>query len=543
MTRSRIALVGAELEENLSLRYLAAAVEQDGFDAVRVQLNHASEGSTAVKAVLASGAKVVGLSVSFQLRAPETLAVADELRAGGYRGHVCVGGHFATFEYENILRHYPGVDSVARHEGEDTFRALCALVRDGKPVPALPGLVVREGSGMKVGEKRPLPALDSLPFPDRRGEPLDILGVRCAPLVGSRGCYADCSFCCIHAYSENAEGPRYRARSVESVVAEMAEERRTRGVRLFIFHDDNFFVPSLQKNLGRYRRMGVLMREEGLDDVALVIKCRPNDVHPELFSLLRSLGVIRAYVGIESSSDEGIVSLNRRVSAQDNQRALRVLRELGVYASFNVLLFDPEATLRGIEQNLDFLDEFTDIPFNFCRAEVYAGTPLEAMLRAQGRLSGDWLAWTYAMREPRVEVLFRIVSTAFGPRNFRVDGAANLNMGIRFDVTALRHFHPSLWDPDLEARGVALSRAVGQDSVRRLRAALGFVRDVGLADHSAVKAFTVSLARDIARADLGFVGEIKALRREVEHRLSEPGARGSGTQLGHEGRPEPGGSP
>ncbi len=34
--------------------------------------------------------------------------------------------------------------------------------------------------------------------------------------------------------------------------------------------------------------------------------------------------MIRAYVGIETNSDEGIVSLNRRITSQDNQRALAV---------------------------------------------------------------------------------------------------------------------------------------------------------------------------------------------------------------------------
>ena len=59
-----------------------------------------------------------------------------------------------------------------------------------------------------------------------------------------------------------------------------------------------------------------------MTDIALVIKCRPNDVTPELFALLKSMGLLRAYVGIETNSDEGIVSLNRRITSDDNRRAL-----------------------------------------------------------------------------------------------------------------------------------------------------------------------------------------------------------------------------
>ena len=45
-----------------------------------------------------------------------------------------------------------------------------------------------------------------------------------------------------------------------------------------------------------------------------------------------------------------------------------------------------EATLDGVEANLDFMEEMADRPFNFCRAEVYAGTPLRHALEAEGRL-------------------------------------------------------------------------------------------------------------------------------------------------------------
>ena len=152
-----------------------------------------------------------------------------------------------------------------------------AAARRARARRRFPGLVVRGAGGPAGRDPSGLcPRLDDLPLPDRRGEPHDVLGVPTAPIVGSRGCYADCSFCCIYAYAENARGPRYRRRSPEDIVREMKQEREQRGVRLFVFHDDNFFLPHLPTNLKRYRRFGELLRAEGLDDIALVIKCRPT---------------------------------------------------------------------------------------------------------------------------------------------------------------------------------------------------------------------------------------------------------------------------
>jgi hypothetical protein len=290
-------------------------------------------------------------------------------------------------------------------------------------------------------------------------------------------------------------------------------------VRIFVFQDDNFFLPTVAPNLKRYRRFAELMREEGIEQAGLIIKCRPNDVDEELFALLKSMGLMRAYVGIETNSDEGIVSLNRRITADDNRRAMAVLRQLEIYNSFNVLIFDPEATLDGVEANLDFLAGHSDFAFNFCRTEVYAGTPIKKMLESQGRLAGDYMAWDYEMREDRVELLFRIALLAFNRRNFDHDGVHTLNMGIRFDHEVVKRFYPEVWQDAWRDEAVALSQRVGADSVDHMRRALAFVRDSDPYDDVSVRTFALELARSVARSDLKLVAEIKMMRRRLEAAL------------------------
>ncbi|MEJ2719656.1 MAG: cobalamin-dependent protein [bacterium] len=528
MHTPRVVLIGAEYEENLALRYLAASVANTGFVSEIIPFNTANDLDNVVERVLAADPLVAGISAPFQLRARELLSMARVLRERGFGGHIAVGGHFATFEYANILRDFPAVDSVVRHEGEGPFAWICGRVRDGLPVTAHSGVVVRGNGGIEVGPAHELPPLDELPFPDRRGEPRNVLGIPSAPLIGSRGCYADCSFCCIYAYHKAARGPRYRRRSPESVVAEMSGLYHERGVRLFVFEDDNFFLPAVGANIARYERFAELLSEEGMTDIGLVIKCRPNDVDRGLFELLKSIGLVRAYVGIETNSGEGIVSLNRRISSEDNRRALRVLSDLEIYSSFNVLIFDPEATLDGVTQNLDFLEAHADVPFNFCRAEVYAGTPLKRILESQRRLRGDYLGWDYEMRDPRVELLFRMMLIAFNRRNFDFRGVHNLNMGIRFNLEVVRRFFPAVWAPSLHDRAVSASVAIGKDSVDHMRRALDFCRNNDPYDGTRVNRFALDLARAVAASDFRFIAELKRLRRTVEMQLSSERGRPEG---------------
>jgi len=40
---------------------------------------------------------------------------------------------------------------------------------------------------------------------------------------------------------------------------------------------------------------------------------------------------------------------------------------------------------------------------NFCRTEVYVGTPLMRRLEREGRLVGDVFGWDYAIADPRAD--------------------------------------------------------------------------------------------------------------------------------------------
>jgi hypothetical protein len=129
------------------------------------------------------------------------------------------------------------------------------------------------------------------------------------------------------------------------------------------------------------------------------------------------------------------------------------------------------------------------------------------------------------MRDPQVELLFRIAVTAFAARNFKHDGVANLNLGIRFDNEVARHFFPECWDAAWHAQLIDFSRRIGLDSVALMRSAHGFVSNTDIYDNDRVKPSPLT-SPAAWRADLTFISECKALRRELESRvLTRAGTR------------------
>jgi anaerobic magnesium-protoporphyrin IX monomethyl ester cyclase len=513
----RVILVGPEIEENLSLRYCASALARAGFESDILPFNDERDFGAVLAAILGAPEPplLVGLSLAFQWRARDFLALAVALRDRGHRGHVTVGGHFATFARHDILREFPEVDSVCRQEAEETVVELVRALERGAPLGEVAGLAVRTGDdalgGAVVDTAQPrLPDLATLPRPDRRGEPASCFGHGIAPLVGSRGCYANCTFCCIAAWHEQSlPGKRYRVRDPDDVAAEMVELQHDRGIDVFVFHDDNFFLPGHRKNAARFAALADALDRRGIGAFATVVKARPTDVDAEVFAILRErLKCIRVYVGVETDADRGLETLRRWAKSSQNHRAVEVVRALDLYACFNVLLFDPDTTLDDVERNVAFMRFAPELPFNFGRVELYAGTPLLERMQREGRARGDWLAWDYDLGSEDVERVFAVAIEAFRARNFGDDALANRIMGTRFDVEVCRHFHRDAFRAEWLEEGKALSRELGLDTARALERIVGHVRS------GAPRVEDASLAIELAR-------ELRTLERDVRERARD----------------------
>jgi anaerobic magnesium-protoporphyrin IX monomethyl ester cyclase len=514
-----IALVGPEIEENLSLRYLCSSLLPHGFATEIIPFNQDSDFGRALAAVLEAPEPplAVGISLAFQWRAGDFLAFAVALREGGYRGHITMGGHFATFASKEILADFAEVDSVVRQEAEGTMVTLARALQEGTPLDVIPGLAVRNAAGEIVVTCHPeLPDIATLPWPDRRGEPAACFAHAIAPLVSSRGCYANCTFCCIAAWQEQSlPGKRYRLRDVESVADEMAWLKKERGVDIFVFHDDNFFVPGHKKNRERFSALADALDARDLGSFATVVKARPTDVEPGVFRILKErLQCIRIYIGIETDADQGLHTLQRWSGAKQNKKAIEVVRKLDLYTCFNMLIFDPDTTLEAIETNIAFIRYASEYPSNFGRVELYAGTPLLHRMLQEGRCRGDYMQWDYSLASPDVERVFSLSMDAFHARNFGEGALANRIMGTRFDVEVCRHFHPDIFREAWLEEGKALNRALSCDTADGLAAIVNHVRSTP--DHRKDAAFVAELARRLRATEEHVSARAKDLARRLQ---------------------------
>ncbi len=78
-----VTLVGPEFEENLSLRYLAAALTAAGFTASLARFDSLEHLDGIIERVRRERPRLIGLSMVFQVRAREFYELARALRRGG----------------------------------------------------------------------------------------------------------------------------------------------------------------------------------------------------------------------------------------------------------------------------------------------------------------------------------------------------------------------------------------------------------------------------------------------------------------------------
>lgn len=483
----RIIVCGADFEENLGLGMIAAAAEGAGHDVRVVPFNERSQAAELARQIAQEAPDVVGLSVQFQHRAFEFLGLARLLRAEGYRHHITCGGQFPTLAWREVLEAGHGIDSIVLHEGERGFVDLLGALESGRRVGEVPGIAFMSDDGAPVRTPgRMLGDLDELPFPKRYRPHAQHMGIPFIPIMGGRGCWGRCRFCSITSFYRDARahagGKTLRHRSPENIAQEIALlAHAAGGTGIFCFHDDNFLLPRTRASAARVGQIREHLDLYGVGKVAMIGKCRPDTLDEELARELAAHGMIRMYVGVENASEAGTLHLRRGTQTDAVRTALRACREAGIFSCYNLLLFEPDATLDDVRTNVAFMRAHASHPVNFCRAEPYFATPLQLDMAAEGRLGGSYLGYDYRIADDRTELLFRVCSAAFRERNFSCHGVANRYMGLGYSAKILAHFYddPHGRASELGRRAEQLTRAITEDTAGFIEEAIGVV-DRGL---------------------------------------------------------------
>ena len=412
-TSRPIMLIGFQEQSNLGLGYLSAVLKRHGY---RVDVfDFDQDPAVIVEHARSSNPVLVGFSLIFQFYVERFAELARKLRREGVDCHFTMGGHFPSLSYTHAFELMPEIDSIALFEGEITLLELADVLSVGADWREIQGLAYRRGEDAFANPMRPLLAdLDELPYPERNDiRPMFMVGRKAMPIVASRGCIRTCSFCSIHVYYRTAPGKIVRTRKPKNVVEEMRALYDTQRVRVFLFQDDDFplYGPKWRKWANDF--VDELYSQELAGKVIWKINCRADAVEAELMARMRDAGLCVVYMGLESGSENGLETLNKDITVDENLKAVETLKSLGLHFEYGFMLFDPSSSFETIAESMTFLQTIVgdgSAPASFCRMVPYDGTPIKDELIRAGRFKGDICNPDYDFLDPRIEDLFHALN-------------------------------------------------------------------------------------------------------------------------------------
>lgn len=405
--------------ESLALGYVAAAARLDGHDVTLVdgQLYGHSPADTA-RELLDLNPDVAGFTVTVNHFPPMLQETLRLLRAGGYAGVVLVGGHAVSFFPERIVCEVPEVDGVLSGEGEVAIREILQAIADGGDWRRVAGVTARDDDG-EVAKRVPrrLHRLDALPWPARDLMP-DVIRLDAIPAMAtSRGCYARCSFCSVPRFYGLEKGKSlasgaWLARSAEDVANEVARLVDRYGVEELLIVDDEFFGGN---DAGHARALEFGDRMARLDlGVRFAISCRAENVDERVMAALRAGGLNHVFIGVESGSEEDLRFYAKNHTVDQNTRAVRQVKAMGMTVQCGFMMFTPQSTLSTVRQNIEFLkdiDECKPVTLN-STVDPHFGAPLVRRMDRDGVLDDNGLQLSTRLVDPRVRTVKEVAQRA-----------------------------------------------------------------------------------------------------------------------------------
>jgi TonB family protein len=124
----------------------------------------------------------------------------------------------------------------------------------------------------------------------------------------------------------------------------------------------------------------------------------------------------------------------------DSERALEICAELEISAQFTLMIFNPDTTLDTLRSDLAFMRRYRSNPLNFCRAEIYAGTPLERRMIELGRARGNYQARVYSLIDPVADLACNIALNVFYSRCWANGSLMQTSIGLDHVASVVKRF-------------------------------------------------------------------------------------------------------
>jgi len=393
---------------------------------------------------------VVGLQCNFTTERNRTVRLAQRIKRENPGVFVVIGGHDASRDPNWF--HHDVIDAVAVGDGEEVMPPLVDAIQRGHDLATIPGLMLhRDGRWISTGHAPTRKNLDDYPLPARHliehyadhyyinfHKPLALMET-------ARGCPFKCNFCSVWKFHEST----FREKSPERVVREL---QAIKAEAIFIT-DDIFWM-----NVRRGEQMAKQIKAAGIKKF-FTVQTRTDIIckFPHLIEMWKDCGKLAIFLGLESVTDEGLKAVNKRNTADNNVKAIKILQELGVGFTPNFIV-DPAWTRDDFKRLRDWIDHTGAYNSGFSVLTPLPGTDLWDTAKERVT-THDW-------------EMYDIVHAVL-PTTLSLDDFYEEYSGLWRHALDVRYRHRGKWKTFIQL-GAAV--ATGKVSLHNVRRGLGMAK-------------------------------------------------------------------
>ncbi|PVX26838.1 MAG: B12-binding domain-containing radical SAM protein, partial [Candidatus Bathyarchaeum sp.] len=312
-----------QLYLSIGLAYMAAVLEENGHEVTVIDCPALDIDQEKLKTKLSSiEPEIIGIT-SMTPTIQSAVLSAQVAKQVCPKSTVVLGGPHATFMDEQVLKEEKSVDIVVRGEGEQTLLELTQNVGNTNALNKIEGITFRKnGQTVRNPDRSFIQNLDDLPRPAYKHFDLEkyrLFGRKMLPIITSRGCPSQCSFCT----TSRIFGRPFRARSPKNVVDELEWLRDEHGADAFSFYDDTF---TLDKNRAVKICEDIKNRKLG---IPWDCQTRVSTVSEEMLKIMRDANCQQVFFGVESGCQTILDAVHKGTSVEQNKKAIKLAKDAG----------------------------------------------------------------------------------------------------------------------------------------------------------------------------------------------------------------------
>jgi len=296
-----------------------------------------------------------------------------------------LGGIHATIAPHECLQH-EHIDFLVRGEGEVTILDLINAIQDKKDYQGVKGISYRrEGRVVHTPDRELIKDLDEIPFPARhlfnqqKYNYPDAFLTPILPIITSRGCPHDCSYCCTKLIFSR----KVRFRSPKNVVDEIEQLIKKYHAKEIHIIDDNYTC-----NKRRVFEIGHELKKRKIKLKFAFPNClRADQVDKEILKCLKDMGVYQVGFGVESGNQAVLNNAKRGLTLEQIEKAYSSAKQMGLETLGNFIFGLLNETEGTIKDTIKFAKEINPDIAKFHILKPFPGTEVFYQLREKGLMT------------------------------------------------------------------------------------------------------------------------------------------------------------